>query len=151
MHLTEDKAETDGEHFVPCANKYIGPPTRGDLPEERQQINIFTTCDEHPTHIFDTGNHMLVGTGATHSFTNINFTRLIGLQEHRIGTTILVGNGNEVPCRAAAFNVSIRIDGAVFDIDAYLLNIGNDVDVILGTPWLAALVHVTWDFATMQL
>jgi hypothetical protein len=102
-------------------------------------------------HIFDTGNHMLVGTGVTHSFTNINFVRLIGLQEHRIDTTIFIGNGNEVPCKATTFNVSIRIDGVVFDIDAYLLDIGNDVNVILGTPWLAGLVRVTWDFTTMQL
>jgi hypothetical protein len=138
MHLTEDKAATDREHFVPCTNKYIDPPTRGDLWDERQQINICTTCDKHPTHILDTGNHMLVGTGVTHSFTNMNFARLIGLQEHRIDTTIFIGNGNEVSCKAAAFNVSIRIDGVVFDID-------------IGTPWLASLVRVTWDFTTMQL
>nr|AWA44959.1 hypothetical protein LOC101753448 [Saccharum spontaneum] len=32
-----------------------------------------------------------------------------------------------------------------------VLDIGNDVNVILSTPWLAGLVRVTWDFATMQL
>lgn len=28
--------------------------------------------------------------------------------------------------------------------------IGNDIDVILGTPWLASLGCLTWDFATME-
>ena len=62
---------------------------------------------------------------------------------------ILVRSGNEVPCRAAAFNVPLRIDADVFDIDAYLLDIGNDVDIILSTPWLASLGRLTWDFTTM--
>jgi hypothetical protein len=47
--------------------------------------------------------------------------------------------------------VLLRIDADVFDIDIYLLDIGNDVNIILGTPWLASLGHVTWDFTTMQL
>jgi hypothetical protein len=56
--------------------------------------------------------------------------------EHRIDTTFIVGSSNEVPCQAAAFVVPLRIDAEVFNIDAYLLDIGNDVDIILRTPWL---------------
>ena len=80
------------------------------------------------------GVHILVDTGATHNIIDINVARLISLKEHRINTAILDGSGNEVPCRAATFNVPLRIDADVFDIDAYLLDIGNDVDIILGTP-----------------
>ena len=97
------------------------------------------------------GVHILVDTGATHNIININVARLIGLQEQRINTAILVRSWNEVPCRAAAFNVPLRIDADVFDIDAYPLDIGNDVDIILSTPWLASLGRLTWDFTTMQL
>jgi hypothetical protein len=41
MHLTENKAATNGEHLAPCDTKYIGPPNQGDLREERLQINIY--------------------------------------------------------------------------------------------------------------
>ena len=90
-----------------------------------------------------TGVHILVDMGATHNIIDINVARLIGLQEQRINTAILVGSGNEVPSRAVAFSVPLRIDANVFDIDAYLLDIGNDVDIILSTPWLAGLGRLT--------
>jgi hypothetical protein len=38
---------------------------------------------------------------------DINVARAIGLLEHRIDTTFIIGSGNEVPCRAAAFAVSL--------------------------------------------
>jgi hypothetical protein len=39
--------------------------------------------------ILGTGDHMLVDTGAAHNFININFTRIIGLMEQRINTSVL--------------------------------------------------------------
>jgi predicted aspartyl protease len=93
--------------------------------------------------VLGTGVHILVDKGATHNIININVVRFIGLQEQRINTAILVGNGNEVPCRAAAFSIPLHIDADVFDIDAYLLDISNDADIILGTPWFASLGCLT--------
>jgi hypothetical protein len=89
--------------------------------------------------IAGTGIYILVDTGATHNVIDINMARLIGLRKGRIDTTILVGSGHEVPYRAATFSVPLRVDAEVFDIDAFLLDIGNDIDIILGTPWLASL------------
>lgn len=86
-----------------------------------------------------------------HNVININVARTISLQEQRIDTTILVGSGNEVLCCVASFNVPLRIDSNTFDIDTYLLNIGNDIDVILGIPWLAILGCVAWDFTEGEL
>jgi hypothetical protein len=100
--------------------------------------------------IAGTGVFILVDTGATHNIIDINVARLIGLREQRIDTTILVGSGNEVTCQAASFSTLLRVDDEVFTIDAFLLDIGNDIDVVLGTPWLASLGRLTWDF-TMEL
>jgi hypothetical protein len=97
------------------------------------------------------GVHILIYMGAMHNIIDINFTHLIGLQEQRINTAILVGSGNEVPYRATAFGVPLRIDADIFYIDAYLVDISNDVDIILGTPWLAGLGRLTWDFTTVRL
>jgi predicted aspartyl protease len=94
---------------------------------------------------------VLVDSGLTHNVIDINVTHSIGLQEQRINTTILVGSGNKETCRAASFNVPLCIDSDAFDIDAYLLNINYDFDVILGTTWLASLGHVVFDFTDMEL
>jgi hypothetical protein len=50
-----------------------------------------------------------------------------------------------------SFSVPLCIDTDVFYIDAFLLDIENDIDIVLGTPWLAGLGHLTWDFTTMEL
>jgi hypothetical protein len=101
--------------------------------------------------IVGTGVFILVDTGATHNIIDINVARLIALREQCIDTTILVGSGNEVTCQAASFSTLLRVDDEVFTIDAFLLDIGNDIDVVLGTPWLASLGRLTWDFTTMDL
>lgn len=97
------------------------------------------------------GVYILVDTGTTHNIIDINVARLIGLGEQRIDTTILVSSGNEVSCWATSFNVPLHVDAEVFHIDAFLLNIGNDIDIILGMPWLVSQGRLTWDFTTMEL
>lgn len=92
--------------------------------------------------IIGNGVHVLIDSGSTHNVIDINVARTIGLSEQRINTTILVGSGDEVPCRSASFMVPLRIDSDVFDVDAYLLDLGHNIDVILGTPWLASLGRV---------
>jgi hypothetical protein len=94
---------------------------------------------------------VLVDSDSTHNVIDISIARTIGLREQRIDTTILVGSGNSVPCRGASFNVPLRIGSDIFDIDTFLLDVGNDIDIILGTPWLATLGRVTWDFTDMEL
>ena len=89
--------------------------------------------------IVGTGVHILVDTGATHNVIDINVARPIGLLEQRINTTILIGSGHEISCRAGAFSVQLCIDVESFHVNAFLLDIGNNIDIALGTPWLASL------------
>jgi predicted aspartyl protease len=84
--------------------------------------------------ISGTDIHILVDMGATHNIIDINVARIIGLLEQRIETTILVGSGTATPCRVMSFIIPLRIDADVFYIDAFLLDIGNDIDIVLGMP-----------------
>lgn len=93
----------------------------------------------------------LVDSGSTRNVIDINVARAIALNKQRIDTTILVGSGNEVTCHCASFNVPLRIASDIFEINAFLLGIGNDIDVILGAPWLASLGRITWDFSNLEL
>jgi len=60
----------------------------------------------------------------------------------------LVGSGNEVSCRVASSSIPLCIDVETSQSNAFLLDIGNDVDTILGTPGLADLDR---DFTAMEL
>jgi hypothetical protein len=71
---------------------------------------------------------MLVDSGSTQRHQHHRCLRL-GLQEQRINTTILVGSENEVPCRGASLNIPLHIRSDAFDIDAFLLDIGNEIDM----------------------
>ena len=94
---------------------------------------------------------ILMDSCSTHNIINTNFACSNGLHEHGVYTTILVGNWKEVPCHSASFNIPIHISNDIFHIDVLLLDISNNIDIILGLPWLTILGHVTWDFTTMEL
>lgn len=68
--------------------------------------------------------------------------------ERRIHTTVLVGNEMEIACTSASFNVPPHIDTEIFHINALLLDICNDFDIILGTPWLA---DINWHHHNLEL
>lgn len=93
---------------------------------------------------------ILVNTGPTHNIINSRSAYLIGPEEHHIATMVLVGSGTLLACRGACFNVPLRIDSETFQIDTFLLSIGDDIDVILGTPWLADISNVLWNFASLE-
>lgn len=88
---------------------------------------------------------------SSHNVININIAHDNGVYEMTVNTKVLVGSGDEVPCYSASFRTPIIINRDIFHIDAVLLDIGNNVDVILSMPWLARLGRVTWDFTTMEL
>lgn len=64
---------------------------------------------------------------------------------------ILVGSGNEVSCRASPFSIPLYIDAKTFQSNAFLLDIDNDINIILGTLGWVDLGRLTWDFTTMEV
>jgi hypothetical protein len=97
------------------------------------------------------GVFILVDTGAMHNIVDINVACAISLREQRIDTTILISSGTNVTCQTASFSTLLCIDNEVSTIDVFLLDIGNNINVVLGTPWLASLRRLMWDFTSMEL
>jgi hypothetical protein len=71
--------------------------------------------------------------------------------ECHISTTVLVGNGIEINNTSTSFNVPVSINTEEFHSDALLLDMGNAVDIILGTPWLANMGIIAWNFELMEM
>jgi hypothetical protein len=64
-------------------------------------------------------------------------------------TGVVSGTGVHILVNTGSTHNIINIDADILYINAYLLDIGNNI--IIGTPWLAGLRCLTWDFTTMQL
>jgi hypothetical protein len=71
--------------------------------------------------------------------------------ERHISIAVLVGNGTEINNTSVSFNVPVSINTEEFHSDALLLDMGNDVDIILGTPWLANMGIIAWNFELMEM
>jgi hypothetical protein len=94
---------------------------------------------------------ILVDTGNMHNIIDINFARLVGLMERRIDITILIGSNNETACREAYFNMPLHIATETFQIGAFLVDLGVDIDIVLGMPWMADLGSILWNFASLTV
>lgn len=94
---------------------------------------------------------ILIATGATHNIIVINFAKIRDMLERHINTAILVSNGTKITCRSASYSVPLRIDTETFHIDALLVDISNNIDVILSMPWMADIGSITWNFASLEM
>jgi hypothetical protein len=94
---------------------------------------------------------ILIDIGATHNNIGATFAKLAGIKDHRINTTIQMGNGSYVTCHKACFNTCIFINNEIFYIDAFLVDLNSDNNIILETQWPATLGPVLWDFNTLQM
>ena len=59
---------------------------------------------------------------------------------------MLIRSNTELAYWGACFTVPLRINCKTFQINAFLLPIGDDIDVILGAPWLIDVGNALWDF-----
>jgi hypothetical protein len=101
--------------------------------------------------ILSKGIRILADIGATHNVINSNVTCMISLVECHITTTVLVGSDTKLACRGASFTIPLRIHTKTFQIDAFLLSIGDDIDVILGAPCLADVENTPWNFTSLEM
>jgi hypothetical protein len=101
--------------------------------------------------ILSKGIRILVAIVATHNVINSNITCIIGLAECHITTAMLVGSDTKLACQGDSFTIPLRIHTKKFQIDAFLLSIGEYIDVILGAPCLAEVGNTLWNFTSLEM
>jgi hypothetical protein len=137
------------QHFI----RDLGPPidqeTIGDLAPLRHTdtvhdyVIIFTACG------------LYVGIASTlhqvHLFiTDIDYSLLMMI----VAPQSAVQGWQTMLLAGAIFgtgDIPFHMDAETPQIDAFLFDIGNDIDIVLGTPWLASLGCLTEVFTTMEL
>jgi hypothetical protein len=94
---------------------------------------------------------ILVDTCSTYNFMDQNVAKKIQLpvkEESKL--TIMVANGDTIPCLACYKTVSFNLQGYNFQTTLYLL-ILRGCDIVLGVDWLSTLGPILWDFIELTM
>ncbi|KAI9153745.1 hypothetical protein LWI28_015902 [Acer negundo] len=94
---------------------------------------------------------MLVDSGSSHNFINVNIVRKIGLR----GTVIepfdvKVANGEKLKCEEVVHEVKMNVQGVRIVADLHVLSLVG-VDMVLGNTWLKSIGKVVTDFDAMTM
>ena len=95
--------------------------------------------------LFDTDAHVLVDSGATHSFISREFIERVGIEMRPTECSIIVSlpTGNSLIANRVYRGSKVTIARHEFEADLIVLDI-HDFDIILGMDWLAKH-HATVD------
>jgi hypothetical protein len=81
----------------------------------------------------------LIDSGSTHNFFSTQVAQAVELQfQENIGTTVVVANGDHVPCSGLAKDIEIKVGDDIFTINAYSIPL-DSFDMVLGVSFLKPL------------
>jgi hypothetical protein len=94
---------------------------------------------------------ILIDTGSTHSFVDQNLAKKMKIStEERSKLTVMVANGETIPCPGCCVAVAFNLQGYVFQANLHLLTLGG-CDMVLGVDWLSTLGPILWDFIKLTM
>ena len=90
------------------------------------------TCSEQPVMV-------LIDGGSTHNFIKSTIANKLSLLIVCISAfQVFVGNGASIECTAKCVGLPIVIQGHVFTMDLYVLDL-KGADIVLGVQWMMGL------------
>ncbi|KAL5827800.1 hypothetical protein ACOSQ3_019651 [Xanthoceras sorbifolium] len=94
---------------------------------------------------------LLVDSGSSHNFININTVKKLGMK----GTTIeafdvRVANGERLKCDEVHHNVKMNVQGVQIVAELYVLTLA-ELDVVLESTWLKSIREAVTNFETITM
>ncbi|VFQ64465.1 unnamed protein product [Cuscuta campestris] len=94
---------------------------------------------------------VLLDSGSTHNFIHPSVAERLALVLHPVTPfRVYVGHGDSLCCSYSCPQTPLLLQGNLFSIDLYLLDI-HGPDIVLGVQWLQTLGKVTHDYAKMTM
>ncbi|VFQ73826.1 unnamed protein product [Cuscuta campestris] len=94
---------------------------------------------------------VLLDSGSTHNFIHPGVAERLHLPLQPIPPfRVYVGNGDSLRCSHSCPQTSLSLQGNVFLVDLYILEI-HGTDVVLGVQWLQTLGRICHDYAKMTM
>ncbi|VFQ69232.1 unnamed protein product [Cuscuta campestris] len=95
--------------------------------------------------------HVLLDGGSTHNFIHPTVGEKLSLVLYPVTPfRVYVGNGESLRCSYSCPHTAVALQGHIFAIDLYLLEI-HGPDVVLGVQWLQTLGKVSHDYANLTM
>jgi hypothetical protein len=93
---------------------------------------------------------VLIDTGSTHSFVDVNVAKRAKLQVEEGQLEVQVANGDTLPCQGCCKAVLLKMQSCKVLANLFLLTLGG-CDVVLGVDWLRSLGTIQWNFADLSM
>ena len=151
----QDQRGAPGRGYTPSSRPSVpagrGQSHRGPPGRPMTQAKVFAVTQQDVDtvigiiSVFGRDAHILIDTGATHSFISMGFISNVNVESQPINCIIVVSlpTGDSRIAENVYLNSRVNIRGQEFLADLILLDI-HDFDVILGMNWLSRH-HVTVD------
>ncbi|VFQ81342.1 unnamed protein product [Cuscuta campestris] len=95
--------------------------------------------------------HVLLDGGSTHNFIHPTVAERLSLVLYPVTPfRVYVGNGESLRCSYSCPQTAVALQGHIFAIDLYLLEI-HGPEVVLGVQWLQTLGKVSHDYANLTM
>lgn len=132
----------------------VGEETVEEVPE----ISIHAISDTHaPQTMRILGKigkqplQVLVDSGSTHNFLNLQVAKRAGLTASAQGVfEVAVANGEKLRSAGRCRGVCLALHGEPICVDLYLLPLVG-CDAVLGAQWLSTLGPILWDFSKLSM
>jgi len=93
---------------------------------------------------------VLIDTGSTHSFIDVNVAKRAKLPVEEGQLVVQVANGDTLPCQGCCKTVLLKMRTCKVLANLFLLTLGR-CDVVLGVDWLRSLGTIQWNFADLSM
>jgi hypothetical protein len=93
---------------------------------------------------------VLIDTGSTHSFIDVNVARRAKLPVEEGQLAVQVANRDTLPCQGCCKIVLLKMQSCKVLANLFLLTLGG-CDVVLGVDWLRSLGTIQWNFADLSM
>ncbi|KAG8377597.1 hypothetical protein BUALT_Bualt08G0049600 [Buddleja alternifolia] len=102
-------------------------------------------------HVGSQNVHILIDTGSTHNFLDVNTARRLGSKiEETALFPVSVADGNKIFSSSTCKGFSWKMQGVQFIADMMLFPLGG-CDMVLGVQWLVQLGDISWNFDKLTM
>lgn len=146
---------------VPPPPDIESPPLESNFTTPTEELSFLAissqalTGSSHPTDLHFTGHikglsaQILLNGGSTDNFIYPRVAKALKLTvESSPEFSVVVGNGNWLPCLGVIRNLSITIQGHSFCTTFFVLDF-NGANVVLGVAWIATLGRTVSDYSKL--
>ncbi|KAG8362966.1 hypothetical protein BUALT_BualtUnG0018600 [Buddleja alternifolia] len=156
LEVGDDKDESDIEETEPIVNSRELEVEEVSQTDFHVSVHAMSGIHDYRTmrvtgHTEGQNIHILIDTGSTHNFLDINAARRLGCKiEETERIPVSVADGNKIYSSSTCKNFSWKIQGVVFVADLMLLPLGG-CDMVLGIQWLIQLGDIKWNFDKLTM